>query len=232
MTYVVTQQGNALTANRSMEKAGQAVTGAVFTNEFEKPYYTITFDSNGSWIRIPGQSVKEGEHGKDPNQRMLRTESKFIGWYLNGQPYDFNAPVYDDITLVAEYEYKYSPDNIGGGGGGRGGNSSGHRGGATPNSDPLNPGISDNTVVPPVSPTEPTPDHPAEEQRTPHGEAISPTERHKTTVITGTSKRSKRGKLPKTGEAPILNSFPKFITLALAAYALFTAEKRRRERMV
>ena len=232
VTYVVTQQGNVLTASRSMEKAGQTVTAATFTNEFEKPYYTITFDSNGSWIRIPEQSVKEGEHGKDPNQRMLRTESKFIGWYLNGQPYDFNAPVYDDITLVAEYEYKYSPDNGGGGGGGRGGNSSGHRGGATPNSDPLNPGISDNTVVPPVSPTELTPDHPAEEQRTPHGEAISPTERHKTTVITGTSKRSKRGKLPKTGEAPILNSFPKFITLALAAYALFTAEKRRRERMV
>jgi len=198
VTYVVTQQGNVLTANRSMEKAGQAVTGAVFTNEFEKPYYTITFDSNGSWIRIPEQSVKEGEHGKDPNQRMLRTESKFIGWYLNGQPYDFNAPVYDDITLVAEYEYKYSPDNGGGGGGGTGG-----KGGGKPAAKPITPVA---PVTPVTTEEKPTGENGEEESRqTAETVAQSDTrgrERQKRPENTPEKDRRKKKRcLPKTGEA-------------------------------
>ena len=234
LTYIVTQNGLNLNVTTSAQKNGNPVTDATFVNRFTVPDYTITFDGNGSWICIPTQSVREGNHGTDPQTTMLRTESKFIGWYLNGQPYDFNTPVYDDITLVAMYEYKPSEDNSGGSGGGGGGNGGGgnssHRGGkTTPNTNPLNPGISDTTVVPPVSPTEPSPDLPAEEKRTPHGEAISPTERHKTTVVTGTSKRSKRGKLPKTGEAPISNPLPQLATLTLAAYALLAEEKRRRE---
>ena len=235
LTYIVTQNGLNLNVTTSAQKNGNPVTDATFVNRFTVPDYTITFDGNGSWIRIPTQSVREGNHGTDPQTTMLRTESKFIGWYLNGQPYDFNTPVYDDITLVAMYEYKPSEDNSGGsgsdgGGGNGGGGNSSHRGGkTTPNTNPLNPGISDTTVVPPVSPTEPSPDLPAEEKRTPQGEAISPTERHKTTVVTGTSKRSKRGKLPKTGEAPISNPLPHLATLTLAAYALLAEEKRRRE---
>ena len=237
LTYIVTQNGLNLNVTTSAQKNGNPVTDATFVNRFTVPDYTITFDGNGSWIRIPTQSVREGNHGTDPQTTMLRTESKFIGWYLNGQPYDFNTPVYDDITLVAMYEYKPSEDNSGGSGGGGnggggngGGGNSSHQGGkTTPNTNPLNPGISDTTVVPPVSPTEPSPDLPAEEKRTPHGEAISPTERHKTTVVTGTSKRSKRGKLPKTGEAPISNPLPQLATLTLAAYALLAEEKRRRE---
>ena len=237
LTYIVTQNGLNLNVTTSAQKNGNPVTDATFVNRFTVPDYTITFDGNGSWIRIPTQSVREGNHGTDPQTTMLRTEGKFIGWYLNGQPYDFNTPVYDDITLVAMYEYKPSEDHSGGSGGGGnggggngGGGNSSHQGGkTTPNTNPLNPGISDATVVPPVSPTEPTPDHSAEEKRTPHGEAISPTERHKTTVVTGTSKRSKRGKLPKTGEAPISNPLPHLATLTLAAYALLAEEKRRRE---
>jgi len=235
LTYIVTQNGLNLNVTTSAQKNGNPVTDATFVNRFTVPDYTITFDGNGSWIRIPTQSGRAGNHGNDPQTTMLRTESKFIGWYLNGQPYDFNTPVYDDITLVAMYEYKPSEDNSGGsgsdgGGGNGGGGDSSHRGGkTTPNTNPLNPGISDTTVVPPVSPTEPSPDLPAEEKRTPQGEAISPTERHKTTVVTGTSKRSKRGKLPKTGEAPISNPLPQLATLTLAAYALLAEEKRRRE---
>ena len=29
---------------------------------------------------------------------------KFMGWYLNGEKYDFNAIVKNDITLVAKWE--------------------------------------------------------------------------------------------------------------------------------
>ena len=49
VTYVVTQSGSVLNATRTMEKRGQAVTEAVFTNEFEKPNYIVTFDGNGAW---------------------------------------------------------------------------------------------------------------------------------------------------------------------------------------
>ena len=200
VTYVVTQQGNVLTASRRMEKAGQTVTAATFTNEFEKPYYTITFDSNGSWIRIPEQSVKEGEHGKDPNQRMLRTESKFIGWYLNGQPYDFNAPVYDDITLVAEYEYKYSPDNGGGGGGGGG---TGGKGGGKPAAKPITPVA---PVTPVTTEEKPTEENGEEESRqTAETVAQSDTrgrERQKRPENTPEKgRRKKKRRLPRTGEA-------------------------------
>ncbi|WP_455146736.1 InlB B-repeat-containing protein, partial [Stomatobaculum longum] len=116
LTYIVTQNGLNLNVTTSAQKNGNPVTDATFVNRFTVPDYTITFDGNGSWIRIPTQSVREGNHGTDPQTTMLRTESKFIGWYLNGQPYDFNTPVYDDITLVAMYEYKPSEDNSGGSG--------------------------------------------------------------------------------------------------------------------
>ena len=226
VTYVVTQQGNVLTASRSMEKAGQAVTGAVFTNEFEKPYYTITFDSNGSWIRVPEQSVKEGEHGKDPNQRMLRTESKFIGWYLNGQPYDFNAPVYDDITLVAEYEYKYSPDNIGGGGGGTGG-----KGGGKPAAKPITPVA---PVTPVTTEEKPTGENGEEESRqTAETVAQSDTrgrERQKRPENTPEKgRRKKKRRLPRTGEAGGSTELPMLVGLARTTFVFFTEEKRREQ---
>ena len=227
VTYVVTQQGNVLTANRSMEKAGQAVTGAVFTNEFEKPYYTITFDSNGSWIRIPEQSVKEGEHGKDPNQRMLRTESKFIGWYLNGQPYDFNAPVYDDITLVAEYEYKYSPDNGGGGGGG----GTGGKGGGKPAAKPITPAV---PVTPVTTEEKPTGENGEEESRqTAETVAQSDTrgrERQKRPENTPEKgRRKKKRRLPRTGEAGGSTELPMLVGLARTTFVFFTEEKRREQ---
>ena len=174
---------------------------------------------------------------------MLRTESKFIGWYLNGQPYDFSTPVYDDITLVAMYEYKPSGDNSGGSGGGGGGNgggggsSSGGHGSVKPNTNPnpiqptipTNPGIADN-VLPPVDHSEPVPQQQAEEKKTPTGEALSPDSRNKGTSARGTTERSKRGKLPKTGEAPMANPLPNLAALTLAAYALFAEEKRRRKK--
>ena len=243
LTYIVTQNGTNLNVVTSAQKNGNPVTDANFVNRFKTPDYTITFDGNGSWVTVPSQSVREGGRGTDPQKNMLRTESRFIGWYLNGQPYDFSTPVYDDITLVAMYEYKPSGDNSGGSGGGGGGNgggggsSSGGHGSVKPNTNPnpiqptipTNPGIADN-VLPPVDYNEPVPQQQAEEKKTPTGEALSPDSRNKGTSARGTTERSKRGKLPKTGEAPMANPLPNLAALTLAAYALFAEEKRRREK--
>ena len=130
VTYVVTQSGSVLNATRTMEKRGQAVTEAVFTNEFEKPNYIVTFDGNGAWRPFESQTVREGLTASEPIRKPVRSYGKFIGWYLDGQPYDFSQPVYDDITLIAMYDDSDSDNTSGGGGGGSRGGSSG-RGGSS-----------------------------------------------------------------------------------------------------
>ena len=85
-------------------------------------------------------------------------------------------------------------------------------------------------MLPPVDYNEPVPQQQAEEKKTPTGEALSPDSRNKGTSARGTTKRSKRGKLPKTGEAPMANPLPNLAALTLAAYALFAEEKRRRKK--
>ena len=124
VTYVVTQTGSVLNATRTMEKRGQTVTKAVFTNEFEKPNYIVSFDGNGAWRPFESQTVREGRTASEPIRKPVRSYGKFIGWYLDGQPYDFSQPVYDDITLFAMYDDSDSDNTSGGSGGGRGGSSS------------------------------------------------------------------------------------------------------------
>ena len=133
VTYVVTQTGSVLNATRTMEKRGQAVTEAVFTNEFEKPNYIVTFDGNGAWRPFESQTVREGLTASEPIRKPVRSYGKFIGWYLDGQPYDFSQPVYDDITLFAMYDDSDSDNTSGGSGGGSrgGGGGGGSRGGSS-----------------------------------------------------------------------------------------------------
>ena len=125
VTYVVTQSGSVLNATRTMEKRGQVVTEAVFTNEFEKPNYIVTFDGNGAWRPFESQTVREGLTATEPARKPIRSYGKFIGWYLDGQPYDFSQPVYDDITLFAMYDDSDSDNTSGGSGGGGGGSRGG-----------------------------------------------------------------------------------------------------------
>ena len=125
VTYVVTQSGSVLNATRTMEKRGQVVTEAVFTNEFEKPNYIVSFDGNGAWRPFESQTVREGLTASEPIRKPVRSYGKFIGWYLDGQPYDFSQPVYDDITLFAMYDDSDSDNTSGGSGGGGGGSRGG-----------------------------------------------------------------------------------------------------------
>ena len=62
---------------------------------------TITFDTNGGTTINPIE-VEVGTVFVRPND-PTRDLYHFIGWTLNGQPYDFEKPVVTNITLVAQW---------------------------------------------------------------------------------------------------------------------------------
>ena len=83
--------------------------------------YTVSFNTNGAGI-ISSQVVKEGAKATKPNNPS-KSGYTFTGWTLNGKAYDFNSPVSDNITLVANFKQKsytisvaivdeYSPDRV------------------------------------------------------------------------------------------------------------------------
>ena len=209
VTYVVTQSGSVLNATRTMEKRGQAVTEAVFTNEFEKPNYIVTFDGNGAWRPFESQTVREGLTASEPIRKPVRSYGKFIGWYLDGQPYDFSQPVYDDITLFAMYDDSDSDNTSGGSGGGSGGSGSGSRGSGSRGNgrgSSIAPTPSVNiATTPPVTTDSDSTDkqqnadpgkRPADSKKTEKLDSGSGSRRKKQT--SGDKKRKRR--LPKTGE--------------------------------
>lgn len=67
-----------------------------------KKEYTITFDSNGG-SGIKSKTANEGSKVSKPNEPQ-RNGYKFICWTLNGNEYDFDKEVNENITLVAKWE--------------------------------------------------------------------------------------------------------------------------------
>lgn len=63
--------------------------------------HTVTFDSKGG-SAIVSQNVVDGGKAVKPNNPTLKGYT-FTGWTLNGEPYKFNTPVTEDITLVAQW---------------------------------------------------------------------------------------------------------------------------------
>lgn len=67
---------------------------------------TITFDSNG------GSAVKKvtglacGDLLKSPSKNPTLKNAEFLGWFRNGQKYDFDAPVTTSFTLTAGWKPK------------------------------------------------------------------------------------------------------------------------------
>lgn len=72
------------------------------------PTYTVTFDSNGG-SAVEAQHPVENtvvSRPADPTYPTSDSEirvSSFLGWYLNGAPYDFSTPVTESITLTAKW---------------------------------------------------------------------------------------------------------------------------------
>ena len=216
VTYVVTQSGSVLNATRTMEKRGQAVTEAVFTNEFEKPNYIVTFDGNGAWRPFESQTVREGLMASEPIRKPVRSYGKFIGWYLDGQPYDFSQPVYDDITLFAMYDDSDSDNTSGGSGGGGGGSRGGSSGGGSRGGSSSRGNGRGSSIVPTpnaniaTTPSAATnPDTTDKQQSSDSGKRAAGTEKiekldgesgsRRKKQTSGDKKRKRR--LPKTGEA-------------------------------
>ena len=64
-------------------------------------YYTVTFDSAGG-SAVSAQIVLPGGKAVKPSAPTKSGES-FKEWTLDGETYDFDAPVNGNITLVAVY---------------------------------------------------------------------------------------------------------------------------------
>lgn len=69
-----------------------------------KKKFTVTFNSNGG-TAIEAVEVKKGEKVTKPSD-PTREGFDFEGWTLNGELYDFNQEVKEDITLIAKWKEK------------------------------------------------------------------------------------------------------------------------------
>ena len=86
--------------------AGNAIllsgTDALLTAQWERAQYTVSFytedGSNGD-----AQTVPHGDNAVRPGD-PAKQGCVFLGWQLDGQDYDFDTPVTDDITLRAVWE--------------------------------------------------------------------------------------------------------------------------------
>lgn len=72
----------------------------VYVNYFRT--FTVTFNVRiGAGIAT--QEVRIGDTVTKPTDPTADGYT-FLGWYVDGEEYDFNTPVKDDITITAEWE--------------------------------------------------------------------------------------------------------------------------------
>ncbi len=71
--------------------------------------YTVTFNSVGG-TPITAQTVDAGDQASAPTAPS-KTHFVFDTWTLNGAPYNFEAPVTSNLTLVAKYTYVGIPNS-------------------------------------------------------------------------------------------------------------------------
>lgn len=70
---------------------------------------TITFDTNGGTPeKLESQIVYSGSLMKNPNIDLKVAGHNFVSWTLDGEDFNFNELVYNDITLVARYGVSHS----------------------------------------------------------------------------------------------------------------------------
>ena len=66
-------------------------------------YHSVVFDANGG-SSVRTQTVKHGSTAE--YKTTYRYGYEFLGWYLDGEKYDFSTPVTEKITLVAKWQKK------------------------------------------------------------------------------------------------------------------------------
>ena len=112
-------------------------TGILFVNELDpllaRRIYMTNFDGDGTALpaawgvffdsaggsAVPSQHVNTGKTADRPKD-PVKNGYTFQGWQLDGQDYDFTAPVTEPITLTALWKENSSGGGSGGGGGGGG----------------------------------------------------------------------------------------------------------------
>lgn len=83
-------------------------TGSDCGNCVSNVYYTVSFKSNGG-SEVGTQTVKGGNTAT--YVASTRVGYEFLGWYLDGEKYDFNTPVTRKITLIAKWKEKQNNQN-------------------------------------------------------------------------------------------------------------------------
>ena len=76
----------------------------IIVNEKEEPtVYTVTFDYNDG---ATGNTTAEVEENATVNKPADPTREgyDFLGWYLDGEAFDFDAAITGDVTLIAKWE--------------------------------------------------------------------------------------------------------------------------------
>ena len=74
-------------------------TAAFFLLKEEKDNYVVKFEG----AEISKIEVMEGNYLKEP-ENPTKDGYKFVGWYLNGELFDFSKPIEGNITLEARWE--------------------------------------------------------------------------------------------------------------------------------
>ncbi len=72
------------------------LSGCFFSSKKE-----ITFKTNGGSV-VKNVTVKKGNKIEEP-EKPTKAGYEFVGWYLDGEEYDFDKEVSDDITLIAKW---------------------------------------------------------------------------------------------------------------------------------
>ncbi|MBE6522710.1 MAG: hypothetical protein E7Z62_06265 [Thermoplasmata archaeon] len=67
---------------------------------------TVTFNSNGG-TSVETQYVEYGGYATAPSA-PLKKDSKFLGWYLNGNVFNFDTPITTNIVLTAQWSDTYT----------------------------------------------------------------------------------------------------------------------------
>ena len=103
-SQTITNSSNqSIQQNSSQTSQSSSINQGVGEQEKEFDFIrTVTFNSNGG-SSVASQDVEEGKKATKPTD-PTNGDKKFLGWYLDGQLYNFDSPVYFDITLEARWE--------------------------------------------------------------------------------------------------------------------------------
>ena len=103
-SQTITNSSNpSIQQNSSQTSQSSSINQGVGEQEKEFDFIrTVTFNSNGG-SSVASQDVEEGKKATKPTD-PTNGDKKILGWYLDGQLYNFDSPVYFDITLEARWE--------------------------------------------------------------------------------------------------------------------------------